>query len=369
MEIDRYADGWDGQGSNGQGWDGDARDMSTPGAAGSIPPRAGAAEPFRSFPSSSATPPVEPALIAPMTAPPPPPGEPSSVWTPPAPGFGEPPASPASAPERGGGRRRRRVLAPIGIAALSLVAGAGGGLFAADHGATATKVITQSAAPAANSTSFAGQNLSVANVVDKLTGSVVAVDATITQQRGPYSAQGESAGTGIVYNSSGYIVTNAHVVDGATSVTVTLAGETTARTATVVSTDTDHDIAVLKVDDTTGLTPVTLSTTNVAVGDQVVAVGNALALEGGMTVTQGIVSAINRSIQTEESSQLTGLIQTDAPISSGNSGGPLVSASGQVVGMNTAVASSSDTVNAANIGFAIPAAQLKTIVDAAIAKG
>ena len=86
-----------------------------------------------------------------------------------------------------------------------------------------------------------------------------------------------------------------------------------------------------------------------------VAVGNALDLDGGMTVTQGIVSALDREIQTEESSDLTGLIQTDAPISSGNSGGPLVNATGEVIGMNTAAATSSGSVNASNIGFAIPA--------------
>ena len=197
---------------------------------------------------------------------------------------------------------------------------------------------------------------------------MVSVDAQITQQRGRSTAQGEAAGTGIVYNSDGYIVTNAHVVDGATSVTVTLAGETTARDATVVSSDAEHDIAVLKVSDTTGMKPATFAdSTHVAVGDEVVAVGNALALEGGMTVTQGIVSALDRQIETEESSSLTGLIQTDAPISSGNSGGPLADTAGHVIGMNTAAASSSGTVNAANIGFAIPAAQITSIVDAAIA--
>jgi S1-C subfamily serine protease len=278
------------------------------------------------------------------------------------------PTATATDAERPPTRRRRRALMPIGVAALALAAGAGGGVLAGRTTST-TKIVTASAAPVANSTSFSGQGLSVAGVVDKLSGSVVSIDAKITQQRGPYPAQGESAGTGIVYNSDGYIVTNAHVVDGATSVTVTLAGETTARDATVVNVDAGHDVAVLKVSDTTGLNPVTLATNDVAVGDQVVAVGNALALEGGMTVTQGIVSATNRSIETEESSQLAGLIQTDAPISSGNSGGPLVDASGHVVGINTAVASSSNSVNAANIGFAIPAAQIKTLVDAVLAKG
>jgi len=151
-------------------------------------------------------------------------------------------------------------------------------------------------------------------------------------------------------------------------VTVTLAGETSARTATVISVDTAHDIAVLQVDDTTGLKAATFAdSSKVAVGDEVVAVGNALALEGGLTVTQGIVSALDREIETEESSSLTGLIQTDAPISSGNSGGPLVDTTGAVIGMNTAAASSSGSVNAANIAFAIPAAQIVSIVDAAIA--
>ena len=209
--------------------------------------------------------------------------------------------------------------------------------------------------------------MSVASVVDELGGSVVAVDSHIVQQMGPFSQEGEAAGTGIVFDGSGHIVTNAHVVDGATSITVTLAGETAARKATVVSVDATHDVAVLRVGDTTGLKPATFATSDVHVGDQVVAVGNALALKGGMTVTQGIVSAIDRSIQTDESSQLTGLIQTDAPISSGNSGGPLMNAAGEVVGMNTAVAGSSGSVNAANIGFAISAAQITSLAKAAIA--
>ena len=184
----------------------------------------------------------------------------------------------------------------------------------------------------------------------------MSIDAEVTQRQGPFSQQGEAAGTGIVDYGDGYIVTNAHVVDGATSVTVTLAGETTARQATVISTDTEHDIAVLKVSDTTGLKAATFGdSSTLAVGDEVVAVGNALDLDGGMTVTQGIVSALDREIETEESSSLTGLIQTDAPISSGNSGGPLVNAAGEVIGMNTAAASSSGSVNASNIGFAIPA--------------
>ncbi len=151
----------------------------------------------------------------------------------------------------------------------------------------------------------------------------------------------------------GFILTNAHVVANATSVTVTVPGDSTARAATVVASDTAADMALVRVSDATGLVPATLGdSSTLQVGDDVVAIGNALALSGGPTVTEGIVSALNRSITDEEGS-ISGLIQTDAAISSGNSGGPLVNADGQVIGINTAVASSSGSVNAANIGFAI----------------
>ncbi|MEO5722713.1 MAG: trypsin-like peptidase domain-containing protein [Ilumatobacteraceae bacterium] len=269
-------------------------------------------------------------------------------------------------------RRRRRIWLPAGVIVLSLAAGGGAGWLAGNRAdstsiSSSTSVGSAPTQPASVA-SFAGQTMSVSQVVTKLSGSVVSVDAKITQQRGRYQASGEAAGTGIVYNNDGYIVTNAHVVDGATSVTITLSGQTNARPATVVSVDAAHDIAVLKTSDSTGLRPAEFGLSSAAqVGDQVVAIGNALALEGGMTVTEGIVSALNRSIQTDESSQLTGLIQTDAAISSGNSGGPLVNAAGKVIGMNTAVASSNAEVNAANIGFALSIGQVKTIVDAAIA--
>jgi S1-C subfamily serine protease len=235
-----------------------------------------------------------------------------------------------------------------------------------DSTATAVVAVTNRSADAV---AFSGEGLSVAQVMTKVSSSVVSVDAKITQQQGRYSMSGEAAGTGIVYDASGYIITNAHVVDGASSITVTLSGDSSPRTATLLNIDTKHDIAVLKVSDTAGLTPATFGTSaDVHVGDQVVAVGNALALEGGLTVTQGIISALDRSIQTDESSSLTGLIQTDAAISSGNSGGPLVDAKGAGIGMNTAVAANSDSVNAANIGFAESIDGVKTIVGAMIAK-
>jgi S1-C subfamily serine protease len=181
------------------------------------------------------------------------------------------------------------------------------------------------------------------------------------------SGGGTATGSGFVIDDQGHILTNAHVVDGARSVTITASGDDRAREAEVVASDTATDVAVLRVSDTDGLAVANLgSSSSTAVGDDVVAIGNALALEGGMTVTRGIVSALDRELDTD-SGTLTGLIQTDAAISSGNSGGPLVNASGQVIGINTAVATSGQGVEASNIGFAIPIDKAMDQVDQMLA--
>jgi putative serine protease PepD len=254
-------------------------------------------------------------------------------------------------PSRRNGRGRGKVVAVCAaVAALSFGAGALGGIVVGDDHSP-TVVRPASAQPA--SLALGGQSLDVSNVLARVEPSVVSVDTTITQRQGPFVQQGEGAGTGIVIDADGTVLTNAHVVADATSITVTVAGETKARRATVITSDADRDLALLKVSDTAGLVAAPLgASSDVAVGDQVVAIGNALALEGGPTVTEGIVSALGRTIQTEHGT-LRGSIQTDAAISSGNSGGPLVNARGQVIGMNTAVAASTGTVNASNIGFAI----------------
>jgi putative serine protease PepD len=219
---------------------------------------------------------------------------------------------------------------------------------------TAPLTATAAAPTAADRASLTlqGGTLDVAGVLAKVQSSVVSVETSVSIRQGRRVATGSGAGTGVVIDDQGHILTNAHVVDGATSVTVTLDGKS--RPATVVNADTGADLAVLHVDDTSGLRAAALGDSNdVRVGDEVVAVGNALALEGGMTVTRGIVSALDRSIETDSGS-LDGLIQTDAAISSGNSGGPLVDATGRVIGINSAVASSSGSVEASNIGFVIP---------------
>ena len=194
--------------------------------------------------------------------------------------------------------------------------------------------------------------MSVAEIVDGLADSVVSIETTVSFRRGPFEEAGRGAGTGVVLDD-GYIVTNAHVVNGASEVSVTVPGSGATLVATIVGSDPANDIAVLHVDDTSGLVPAPLGSSDLAaVGDSVVAIGNALALEGGLTVTQGIVSALDRSVETSEGT-LDDLIQTDAAISSGNSGGPLVDDHGEVIGINSAVATSGGGVSASNIGFAI----------------
>jgi putative serine protease PepD len=237
---------------------------------------------------------------------------------------------------------------------LSLAAGWCGGVLSRDGSSTDTPAAV-TATPASTGTSTG--SIDVAAVVATLEPSVVSIETTVRTQRGPFTAEGEGAGTGVVIDGEGHILTNAHVVEDATSITVTVAGE--ARDAELVASDTDADIAVLRVDDTSGLVAADLAdASTTAVGDEVVAIGNALALEGGLSVTRGIVSALDRSIETT-SGTLSGLIQTDAAISSGNSGGPLVNAAGQVVGMNTAI-----VADAQNLGFSIAIDAAQPIIEA-----
>ncbi len=192
------------------------------------------------------------------------------------------------------------------------------------------------------------QRLDVAAVTTALRPSVVSVSTDVRDS----GQTGQGVGTGIVLTNDGQILTNAHVVAGATQVRVRLAGEGNPRIAKVLATDPGHDLALLAVG-ATGLIPATLADpANVRVGDEVLAIGYALDLDGEASVTLGIVSALGRTIRIDAGA-LDGLIQTDAAISSGNSGGPLVNAAGEVVGINTAVARSDATNTATSIGFSI----------------
>jgi putative serine protease PepD len=178
---------------------------------------------------------------------------------------------------------------------------------------------------------------------------------------------GSATGSGFAIDQQGHVVTNAHVVEGADDVSLVLS---TGRTvdASIIGVDTNNDLAVLQVrGDASGLRALTLGrSSQLRVGDPVLAVGSPLGLEG--TVTAGIVSAVNRQARFGDNGNQQTAIQTDAAINPGNSGGPLVNAAGQVVGVNTAIATLGSGSRSGNIGigFAIPVDRMTTIVKSLI---
>ena len=190
--------------------------------------------------------------------------------------------------------------------------------------------------------------LDVAAILAKVEPAIVAIQAT--------GRLGIGQGTGIIISADGEVLTNAHVVEGATADPGHPAGREPVPAGHRSSGPTAATTSPCsRSQDASGLPTAELgSSAAVRVGDDVVAVGNALGLRGDPTVTRGIVSALNRSLDT-----LTGMIQTDAAINPGNSGGPLVNNRGQVIGINTAVAGQGGQ----NIGFAIPIDSAKTILD------
>lgn len=196
---------------------------------------------------------------------------------------------------------------------------------------------------------------SVAAIVEAIRPSVVAIGTEGFGRRG--------AATGIILDSDGHILTNAHVVAEAESVEVLVSDGRPPLVASVVGQDELSDLAVLDVE-ASDLIPAPLGDSDeLLVGDPVIAVGNALALPGGPTVTEGIVSALDRIIETD-TGDLENLIQTDAAINPGNSGGPLLDVTGSVVGINTAGAAGAE-----NIGFAISITPARLIVDQLISTG
>lgn len=227
--------------------------------------------------------------------------------------------------------------------------------------------------------------MSVADIVKKVTPSVVGVQATFAasntgnnyyggffgygnQNSGTQQATG--VGTGIVMSKDGYIVTNAHVIyddeygyGEATAVQVQMSDQETVYDARVVAYDKEADIAVLKIE-AKDLTPAEFGdSSSCEVGEMVVAIGNPLGLEFQNTVTCGIISALNRQVTINDNTMT--LIQTDTAINSGNSGGPLINSAGQVIGINSAKMSStySGQATVEGIGFAIPMSEAKTIID------
>jgi S1-C subfamily serine protease len=270
-------------------------------------------------------------------------------------GAAFPPPPPASGPRSAGRRGQVSRAAVTGALAGGLVAAvvAGGVGFAAgrigshDNG-TARQEVGQ-AAPAA----LSGQAIDFHTLLRRVTPSVVSI--RLGQTNGNQVVD-YAAGSGVIISSDGLVLTNAHVVAGADVINVHLSDGRTIR-ADLVGTAPSHDIALVRLRATNGLTPARLgSSSAMQVGDQVVAIGNALALGDAPTVTSGIVSAKNRTLNDGETT-LTNLLQTDAAINHGNSGGPLLNAAGEVVGINTA-----GIPNAENLGFAIEIDAIKPLI-------
>ena len=297
---------------------------------------------------------------------PPPPGGPPAV------AIATPAALPATPPRiRSNGPTSGWVALTVGCSLMAaLIGGAlGAGLQSASPRG-GDQVVHVSAIPSA---ATAAGTQGVAPLVAAVSPSVVTITASVTNYFGRTQT---SAGTGMVVTSGGAVVTNNHVIAGATTITVQVGGAATSYPATLLGADPTQDVALLQIQHLPApLTPVTFADSHtVAVGDAVVAIGNALALGTTPTVTTGIVSAVNRSIDAGDAAtgvveSLSGMLQTSAPINPGNSGGPLLLSTGQVVGMNTAAAGASSSGTASqDIGFAIPADRIVTLIPE-LAKG
>ena len=271
-------------------------------------------------------------------------------------GAAPPPAPPAGGSAAGGGGGRhwpRRVVG--GVAVLALVAGGGtaGGVLADRYlvDRTTTPALTVAPATALNPVTVTDGD-ALAAVAAKVSPSIVTVIVDGTQA--------ESLGSGVILTADGLILTNNHVVAAHGTVSVRLSDGRTVP-ARVVATDATHDLALVRASGVTGLTPATFGdSAGVAVGDTVLAFGAPLGLSG--TVTSGIVSALDRSVDTG-SEKLTGLLQTDAAINEGNSGGALVDTGGRVIGINVAIATAGEQDSGSvGVGFAIPSDTVATVV-------
>lgn len=271
------------------------------------------------------------------------------------------PPQPPRPHKKNGKKIGLRVLAGVGVVVLGFGGGLLGTVAATRAGLNGNQVVVQQVqrdenATASNQGSAGGTNLTMTEIAAKVQPSVVAITTeqmvSTNSWFGNYVQSG--AGSGVIISQDGYILTCAHVVNGATNITVQLPDDTE-YTATVVGEDTTSDIAVVKID-ATGLNAATIGDSDaLAVGELAVAVGNPLGTLSG-TVTDGIISAVNRSVEVESNEM--SLIQTDAAISPGNSGGGLFNGQGELIGIVNAKSGSTtntgEATNAEGLGFAIP---------------
>jgi putative serine protease PepD len=277
---------------------------------------------------------------------------------PPTPGTVPPPPPGAPVALRPRGRRTVGLLfAVAAVAGLAGMLGAFGGLLLSDRSSRPPRRASEQPIVVAPIRDEETGRIDIGGIVEVAGRSVVTISAD--------TPRGGSIGTGVVVTEDGEVLTNAHVVEEATAIRVRLPGETEPREAALLAADAGNDLALLRLD-AEGLVPATFADpASVRLGDEVVAIGYALDLDGEPSVTSGIVSALDRTIFADRvNGALDGLIQTDAAISSGNSGGPLVNTAGQVVGINTAVAVGDSTFAAVNIGFAISVGEALPVIEA-----
>ncbi len=254
-------------------------------------------------------------------------------------------------------RRGPRALVYVAVAAVAAAVGAGT-VVALNHNSQSPRSVSSQQIPSPNRNSAGNANTTTVNeqsVANKVEPGVVDINSQLKYENGA------AAGTGMVLSSNGLVLTNNHVVDGSTSLHATLVSNGKTYTAQVLGVDPVDDVALIKLVGASGLKTVPVGdSAKVSLGTGVVAIGNAAGRGGSPTVTSGTITALDRTITASDSGSgansetLHGMLQTNAPIAAGDSGGPLSNAAGQVVGMDTAANSQSLGGPGTNQGFAIP---------------
>jgi S1-C subfamily serine protease len=266
----------------------------------------------------------------------------------------------------------QRSILPIAVVSAVIGAGAAVGIVEGldlGSGKTTTTLVQQAPFGATSNANDGDTGLTAGDIYKRDAPGVVFIRSQVVERTQspfdfglPQEQQGEATGSGFVIDRAGTILTNAHVVNGATKVTVQFQNKESVD-AKVLGKDESTDLALLKVDpDGLRLTPLTLgSSKGVQVGDPAIAIGNPFGLE--RTLTTGVISAVQRTIQAPNNFEIDDVLQTDAPINPGNSGGPLIDATGKVIGINSQIATGgSGSQGSVGIGFAVPIDTAKQII-------
>jgi S1-C subfamily serine protease len=288
------------------------------------------------------------------------PGSPVPAWAPPPP-----------APAQSNSLWHQIAAAVVIAAVIAAAAGAGIGwslarTINAHNGTAQTNTPTIAQQPAQPGSAIqpvnpsTGGSLNTDAIAAKIDPAIVDINTVV--------GSGQAAGTGQIITSNGEILTNNHVVDRSTSIQVTIAGRSQTYTAHVIGVDPSADIALIQIDGVSGLPTVSFaSSSSVKIGDSIVALGNALGQGGTPDVSQGNITALDQTITASESGskseQLTGMLQSDATIYPGDSGGPIVNSSGQVVGMITAGDVQGFRSSASTVNYAIPSDTILSVVN------